>query len=137
MKRIKKPGFSKKPGFRAPYYDFFIDALRLNKMTTTLDANNLVLTDVHHLLKLERQIQSLFASFLALEPLTEIEEQRLGEITRNFERYYDKGKILEGQVKFLFVSPLMWLSGFYHPNIEITLEEWIFWQQPEFPQNQI
>jgi hypothetical protein len=125
MKRIKKPGFSKKPGFRAPYYDFFIDALRLNKMTTTLDANNLVLTDVHHLLKLERQIQSLFASFLALEPLTEIEEQRLGEITRNFERYYDKGKILEGQVKFLFVSPLMWLSGFYHPNIEITLEEWI------------
>ena len=94
-------------------------------MTTTLDASNLVLTDVHRLLKLERQIKSSFASFLPLEPLTEIEEQRLGEISRNFEKYYDKGKILEGQIKFLFVSPLMWLSGFYHPNIEITLEEWI------------
>ena len=94
-------------------------------MTVILDASNLVLTEVHRLLKLERQIRSSLASLLPLEPLTEIEQQRLVEITRNFESYYDKGKILEGQVKFLFISPLMWLSGFYHPQIEISLEEWI------------
>jgi len=92
-------------------------------MTTTLDANNLVLNDVHRLLKLERQIQSSFASFLPLEPLTEMERRRLEEINTNFQSYFFDGYILAGLVKLLFVSPLMWLAGFFHPQIKITLEE--------------
>ncbi len=94
-------------------------------MTTTLDASNLVLRDVHRLLKLESNYNDSLTSFLPLETLTEIEQQKLEEFRTNFKSYYFDGNILEGQVKFLFVSPLMWLSGFYHPNIKITLEEWI------------
>ncbi len=40
-----------------------------------------------------------------------------------FHDYYAEGKISEGQVKFLFISPLLWLSGFYQSNIKISLEE--------------
>ncbi len=94
-------------------------------MTTNLDARNLVLKDVHRLLKLERQLNSSFTSLLDLESLTEVEQQRLAEIRNNFNRYYEEGKVLEGEVKFLFLSPLMWLSGFYSPNIRISLEEGI------------
>ena len=94
-------------------------------MTTTLDANNLVLNDVHRLLKLEFNYSDSFTPFLSLEPLTENEQENLEKFRTNFKSYYFDGDILEGQVKFLFISPLMWLSGFYHPNIKITLEEWI------------
>ena len=80
---------------------------RVNKMTTTLDASNLSLRDVHHLLKLEFNFNDSLASFLSLEPLTEIERQKLEEIRTNFKSYYFDGNMLEGQVKFLFVSPLI------------------------------
>lgn len=92
---------------------------------TTLDASNLVLKDVHHLFKLEREINNSFTSLLSLEPLTDSERQDLEEIRLIFEDYYEEGKILEGQIKLLLLSPLMWLSGFYHPSIRITLEEGI------------
>ncbi|HAG84821.1 MAG TPA: restriction endonuclease subunit R [Cyanobacteria bacterium UBA12227] len=94
-------------------------------MTSTLDASNLVLRDVHHLLKLERRINNSFTSLLSLEPITDSERQDLDEICHNFESYYEEGKILEGQIKFLLLSPLMWVSGFYHPSIRISLEEGI------------
>ncbi|MGK7878264.1 MAG: restriction endonuclease subunit R [Xenococcaceae cyanobacterium] len=94
-------------------------------MATTIDASNLVLRDVHRLLNLELQLNNSFTSLLSLEPLAEIEEQRLEEIRSNFANYYYDGTILEGEVKFLLLSPLMWLAGFYHPNIRITLEEGI------------
>lgn len=92
---------------------------------TTLDARNLSLEDVYRLLKLERGLNKSFTSLLSLEPLTEDEQQKLEEIRNNFENYYSSGKISEGQVKFLTLAPLMWLAGFYHPTIKITLEEYI------------
>lgn len=92
-------------------------------MTTILDASNLSLKDVHRLLNLERQPNNSFTSLLSLAALTELEQQDLDEICTNFYDYYTEGKISEGEVKFLTISPLMWLAGFYNSTIKITLEE--------------
>jgi hypothetical protein len=92
-------------------------------MTTTLDSKNLFLKDVHRLLKIERRPNNSFTSLLSLESLSEVEQQELEEICNNFDTYYAEAKISEGQVKFLFLSPLMWLAGFYQSTIKITLEE--------------
>jgi hypothetical protein len=92
-------------------------------MTTTLEASNLVLKDVRKLLKLERKLNNSFSPLLSLEPLTANEQQDLNRICLNLESYYEAGKLLEEEVKFLALSPLMWLAGFYDPKIGITLEE--------------
>jgi len=89
----------------------------------TLDARNLSLKQVHQILKLERQPNKSFTDLLSLETLTSYEQQELDKIRNNFDSYYAEEKISEGQVKFLFLSPLLWLSGFYQPCIKITLEE--------------
>ncbi|MEA5502499.1 restriction endonuclease subunit R [Halotia wernerae UHCC 0503] len=92
-------------------------------MTTTLDASNLRLEDVQRFLKLEEQLNDSITSLLSLEPLTEFEKQELLQIRNIFRSYYAAGKISEGQIKFLFLAPLMKLAGFYQPNIKITSEE--------------
>jgi hypothetical protein len=92
-------------------------------MTTTLDARNLSLEDVRQLFKFEEQLNNSFASLLSLESLTEFEQEELLQIQNIFREYYSEGKISEGQIKFLFLAPLMKLAGFYHPSIKITLEE--------------
>ncbi|MEH1790559.1 restriction endonuclease subunit R [Nostoc sp.] len=92
-------------------------------MTTTLDASNLRLKDVQSLLKLTEQLNDSFTSLLSLENLTEFEQQELQVIRNIFREYYSEGKISEGQIKFLFLAPLMKLAGFYHSSIKITLEE--------------
>ncbi|WP_365740884.1 restriction endonuclease subunit R [Nostoc sp. JL33] len=60
---------------------------------------------------------------LSLENITEFEQQELQVIRNIFREYYSEGKISEGQIKFLFLAPLMKLAGFYHSSIKITLEE--------------
>ena len=92
-------------------------------MTTILEASNLSLKDGQRLLSLERQVNHCFTSLLSLSPLTEVEQQDLDEICTNFYDYYTERKISEGEVKFLTISPLMWLSGFYSSKIKISLEE--------------
>lgn len=92
-------------------------------MTTTLDASNLRLKDVQSLLKLTEQLNDSFTSLLSLENLTEFEQQELQVIRNIFREYYSEGKISEGQIKFLFLAPLMKLAGFYNSSIKITLEE--------------
>lgn len=92
-------------------------------MSATVDASTLSLEDVHRLLKLEKQLSNSFASLLSVEPLTDSEQQDLEDIRGNFETYYTGGLISEGEVKFLLVSPLLWLSGFYQPSLKISLEE--------------
>lgn len=94
-------------------------------MSTTLDARNLTLDDVYSLLKLEEHLHDSITSLLSLEPLTEFELQDLLKIRQLFRSYYAAGKISEGEVKFLLLAPLLWLSGFYHPSIKISLEEGI------------
>ena len=92
-------------------------------MTTTLDARNLSLKQVRQLFKFEEQLNNSFTSLLSLEFITEFEQQELLQIQNIFRDYYSEGKISEGQIKFLFLAPLMKLAGFYHPSIKITLEE--------------
>jgi hypothetical protein len=92
-------------------------------MTTTLDASNLTLEEVQRLLKFEEQLNSSITSLLCLESLTEFEQQELSQIRNLFRSYYTAGKISEGQIKFLFLAPLMKLAGFYNSSIKITLEE--------------
>jgi hypothetical protein len=91
-------------------------------MTLALDANALSLNEVHRLLKLQRRVERSINPYLALDPLTEAERQSLEKLRTNFEVYFDEGKILEGQVQYLFLSPLMWLSGFHSPRIKLNLE---------------
>lgn len=92
-------------------------------MTVNLDARNLSLKEVRRILKLEEQFNGVFTLLLSLEALTEWEQQDLQEICNIFLDYYSEGKISEGQVKFLLLSPLMRLAGFYSSTIKITLEE--------------
>jgi hypothetical protein len=92
-------------------------------MTTTLDASNLSLEDVQRLLKFEEQLNGSITSLLCLESLTQFEQQELSQIRNLFRSYYTAGKISEGQIKFLFLAPLMKLAGFYNSSIKITLEE--------------
>ena len=91
--------------------------------TYTLDARNLSLKEVQCLLKFEEQLNGSITSLLCLESLTDFEQQELSQIRNLFRSYYAAGKISEGQIKFLFLAPLMKLAVFYHSNIKITLEE--------------
>lgn len=91
-------------------------------MTVTLDASNLTLQQVHQFLKLKFQVGQSLTSLLALAELTELEQQALSQVRENFLRYYADGKILEGQIQYLFLSPLMWLAGFHSPKIRLDLE---------------
>ncbi|MBG1259238.1 restriction endonuclease subunit R [Nostoc commune] len=92
-------------------------------MRITLDARNLSLEDVQRLLKFEEQLNGSITSLLCLESLTDFEQQELSQIRNLFRSYYTAGKISEGQIKFLFIAPLMKLAGFYNSSIKITLEE--------------
>ncbi|YAF94764.1 MAG: restriction endonuclease subunit R [Nodularia sp. CChRGM 3473] len=90
---------------------------------TALDASNLRLKDVQRLLKFSEQLNDSITSLLALESLSEFEIQEVELISHIFREYYADGTISEGQIKFLFLGPLMKLAGFYQPNIKITLKE--------------
>ncbi|GJD16703.1 hypothetical protein RIVM261_016590 [Rivularia sp. IAM M-261] len=92
-------------------------------MSTTLDASNLTLNKVKALLKFQSTFNNSFTSLLTLEPLTEPEQEELEEIRELFGSYYGDGKISEGQIRFLFLAPLLKLAGFYTPHIKILLEE--------------
>jgi hypothetical protein len=92
-------------------------------MTTTLDASNLRLKDVQRLFNFEEHLNDPITSLLSLESLSKLETQEVEVISNLFREYYADGKISEGQIKFLFLAPLMNLAGFYQPSIKITLEE--------------
>lgn len=92
-------------------------------MATTIDASNLTLENVWALLNYEEQYNNSFTPLLNLEFLTEFEQQELEEIRDLFRSYYAGGNISEGQIRFLFLAPLLRLAGFYTPRIKILLEE--------------
>ncbi len=86
-------------------------------MTTSIDASSLSLGEVESLFGFQQQLNDSINTLLNLEPLTEFEEQELNKIRSVFASYYRSENITEGQVKLLFMAPLLWLSGFYDPNI--------------------
>jgi hypothetical protein len=91
-------------------------------MVVTQDANTLSLGDVERLLKLQPQTGRSLSTMLSLQSLSAIEEQELEKLQETFRAYYRDGKILEGQVQFLFVSPLLWFAGYHAPPIRVGLE---------------
>lgn len=90
---------------------------------TTLNAKNITLSEVHRLLKLGKLPNGAFTPLLALEQLTELEQQELAQIRSDFDYYLSEGRVLEGLVKALTTFPLLRLAGFYRPPIAISLEE--------------
>jgi hypothetical protein len=92
-------------------------------MTQNLEASQLSLNDVRRLLKLERQIGGSFAEFLSMEPLTDFEQQELLLIGNHFWRHLEAGKVSAKLVKFLVLSPLMRLAGFFDIPIVLTMED--------------
>ena len=92
-------------------------------MTQNLEASQLSLNDVRHLLKLEEQEGDAFTDFFSLEPLSELEQQEILKIRTDFRRYLSAGKVSEELVKFLVLSPLMRLAGFFDFPILLTMED--------------
>jgi hypothetical protein len=100
-----------------------LTADRTKAMTQNLEASQLSLNDVRRLLKLERQIGGSFADFFSLEPLTDFEQQELLLIGNLFWRHLEAGKVSAKLVKFLVLSPLMRLAGFFDIPIVLTMED--------------
>ncbi|MCU0544095.1 MAG: restriction endonuclease subunit R [Oscillatoriaceae cyanobacterium Prado104] len=92
-------------------------------MTQNLDASKLSLNEVHQLLKLEEREAEAWSDFFSLEPLSEFEQQELVKIRNNFRRYLAAGKVSEELVKFLVLSPLMSLTGFFDVPVVLTMED--------------
>ena len=92
-------------------------------MTQNLEASQLSLNDVRRLLKLERQTGGGFTDFLSLEPLTDFEQQELLLIGNHFWRHLEAGKVSAKLVKFLVLSPLMRLTGFFKVPVVLTMED--------------
>ena len=92
-------------------------------MTQNLEASQLSLNDVRHLLKLEEGDADAVTDFFSLEPLSESEQQELLKIRQNFRRYLAAGKVSAKLVKFLALSPLMRLTGFFDVPVVLTMED--------------
>jgi len=92
-------------------------------MNTNLEASQLSLNDVRRLLKLERLTGGFFTDFFSLEPLTDFEKQELLLIGNLFWRHLEAGKVSAKMVKFLVLSPLMRLAGFFDIPIVLTMED--------------
>ena len=92
-------------------------------MTQNLEASQLSLNDVRRLLKLEEREGDAFTDFFSLEPLSELEQQEILKIRTDFRRYLSAGKVSEELVKFLVLSPLMRLAGFFDIPILLTMED--------------
>ncbi|MEG5032148.1 restriction endonuclease subunit R [Microcoleus sp. AT3-D2] len=92
-------------------------------MTQNFEASQLSLNDVRRLLKLEEREGDAFTDFFSLEPLSELEQQEILKIRTDFRRYLSAGKVSEELVKFLVLSPLMRLAGFFDIPIVLTMED--------------
>ena len=92
-------------------------------MTQNLEASQLSLNDVRRLLKLEEREGDAFTDFFSLEPLSELEQQEILKIRTDFRRYLSAGKVSAKLVKFLVLSPLMRLAGFFDIPIVLTMED--------------
>ncbi|MBE9183157.1 restriction endonuclease subunit R [Microcoleus sp. LEGE 07076] len=92
-------------------------------MNQNLEASQLSLNDVRRLFKLEELEGEGFSDFFSLEPLTQSEQQELLKLRNDFRRYLSAGKVSEELVKFLSLSPLMRLTGFFKVPVVLTMED--------------
>ena len=99
-------------------------SLSAKPMVKVLNASSLTLEEACDRLQLRFQFEEDLRAFLDLQPLTPQESERAAEIRQAWERYYIKGKICEGQVNLMALSPLLWASGYtLDPAIRISMEE--------------
>ena len=92
-------------------------------MTTTINAKNLTLSEVHRLFGFEKHYTNSFTSLLSLEDITEHEQQEIIQIRDDFDDYISSDRVSEGLVKALTTFPLMRFAGFYRRPIKISLEQ--------------
>ncbi|MEB3177438.1 MAG: restriction endonuclease subunit R [Nostocaceae cyanobacterium] len=92
-------------------------------MNENLEAKNLSLKEVHHILQFKRHLHSSFNYLPTIEQITKIELKKLEEISLNFYEQYAEHHLSKEQIKLIVISPLMWMAGFYHPTIHILLQE--------------
>ncbi|MEG4028002.1 MULTISPECIES: restriction endonuclease subunit R [unclassified Microcoleus] len=92
-------------------------------MTQNLEESQLSLNDVRHLLKLEEREGNAFTDFFSMQALSELELQEILKIRTDFRRYLSAGKVSAELVKFLVLSPLMRLAGFFDIPILLTMED--------------
>ncbi|WP_333402214.1 restriction endonuclease subunit R [Microcoleus sp. MON1_C1] len=95
----------------------------MKAITQNLEASQLSLNDVRRIFKLERQTGGGFTDFFSLEPLTDFEQQELLLIGNHFWRHLEAGKVSAKLVKFLVLSPLMRLAGFFDISLVLTMED--------------
>ena len=88
-----------------------------------VNANTLTLREVRDRLQLQLEFEDYFHDFLTLDPLAEEERDRLAEIREGWQNYYADGKISEGLVGVLAITPILWASGFVSdPAMRISVE---------------
>jgi hypothetical protein len=92
-------------------------------MSMNAESHQLELVEVENLLQLELKEGGNFTDFLSLSPLTDQEREEIRGISRQFRRYLGWGKISEGMIKFLVISPLLRLAGFFDLPVVLTLEK--------------
>lgn len=90
---------------------------------TALEARNLSIEQAERLLGFQELFNGSFTPLLALEPLTDEEQEELDRIQNEFRNYWREGKVTEGQVRVIAVGPLLRLAGFNRPPIKLRVEE--------------
>lgn len=92
-------------------------------MSMNAESHQLQLADLENLLQLEVKDGGNFTDFLSLSPLTDKEREEIRGISSQFRRYLRLGKISEDMIKFLVISPLLRLAGFFDLPVVLTLED--------------
>lgn len=93
-------------------------------MVTTIYASSLSLKDVQQQFQLKQLLEKDYNQFLELPTLTDIQQERIGQIRSNWMRHSAEGKVAEGEVKVLAISPLLIESGYFsESDLRLSLEE--------------
>lgn len=81
-------------------------------MVNVVNASSLTLREVQQRFQLDCQLETDLSRFLTLSPLTEAQVARVAGIRQSWGRYYSNGRVTEGEVKILALSPLLIEAGY-------------------------
>jgi hypothetical protein len=93
-------------------------------MVNVVNASSLTLREVQQRFQLGCQLETDLSRFLTLSALTEAQVARVAGIRQSWGRYYSNGRVTEGEVKILALSPLLIEAGYLAaPELRLSLEE--------------